>query len=191
MKEEQIIQTAKELFTKYGYKRVSMDEIAKKANVTKKTIYRYFKSKEELLKYYINQEILNMKEIIEKTEDHNISYFDNVHNVIYNLLVYKTKSDFLKILTRESIDFENQIILENLKKLDKEIMNYISERLKDAIDKGYIINVDVEIVSFVIYKMYIALMFEFEDTKISKSKIADNIMKILKDGLERKDDKNE
>ena len=47
MKEEQIINVARELFTTYGYKRVSMDEIAKCANVTKKTVYSYFKSKEE------------------------------------------------------------------------------------------------------------------------------------------------
>ena len=38
-KKEIVIQTARELFTKYGYKKVSMDEIAKESNVTKKTIY--------------------------------------------------------------------------------------------------------------------------------------------------------
>ena len=38
-KKEEVINAARDLFTKYGYKKVSMDEIAKEANVTKKTIY--------------------------------------------------------------------------------------------------------------------------------------------------------
>ena len=65
MKEEQIIIAAKCLFTKYGFKKVSMDEIASEAGVTKKTVYTYFQSKEELLKYCIKEELGNMKKIIE------------------------------------------------------------------------------------------------------------------------------
>ena len=55
MKKEQIIAAARKLFTKYGYKKVSMDEIAREANVSKKTVYAYFKDKEELLKFFIFQ----------------------------------------------------------------------------------------------------------------------------------------
>ena len=40
-KKEIIIEKARDLFTTYGYKKVSMDEIAREANVTKKTIYSY------------------------------------------------------------------------------------------------------------------------------------------------------
>lgn len=36
MKQEQILKAAKELFTKYGFKKVSMDEIASETGVTKK-----------------------------------------------------------------------------------------------------------------------------------------------------------
>ena len=53
MKNEQIIAAARRLFNRYGFKKVSMDEIAREAGVTKKTIYMYFSSKEELLKYFI------------------------------------------------------------------------------------------------------------------------------------------
>ena len=51
-KKEKVIETARELFSKYGY-RISMDELAKEANVTKKTIYSYFKDKDELIKYFL------------------------------------------------------------------------------------------------------------------------------------------
>ena len=38
-KKEEVINAARDLFTKYGYKKVSMDEIAKEANVSRKTSY--------------------------------------------------------------------------------------------------------------------------------------------------------
>ena len=38
LKEEQIIEVARELFHKFGFKKVSMDEIARESGVTKKTI---------------------------------------------------------------------------------------------------------------------------------------------------------
>lgn len=190
MKYEQIIETAKKLFTKYGYKRVSMDEIAKEANVTKKTIYSYFSSKEDLLKYFITEEIKKMKEIVEKTENPKLPYFENVHNVICKLLTYKKESDFLKIIEEESEIFSNPIVINSLKQIDEEIKQYIKKRLQELIDKKYIEVDDLAITSFLIYKMYIALMLEWPEENIEEQKIADNIIKILRNGLERKDEKN-
>jgi TetR/AcrR family transcriptional repressor of mexJK operon len=48
MKRENIIRGAKKAFLKYGFERASMDEVAAAARVSKMTVYRYFRSKEEL-----------------------------------------------------------------------------------------------------------------------------------------------
>jgi AcrR family transcriptional regulator len=47
-------QAALELFAAHGVDKVSMDEIAAKANVSKKTIYTYFGSKEDLYAEVVN-----------------------------------------------------------------------------------------------------------------------------------------
>ncbi|MDR1722376.1 MAG: TetR/AcrR family transcriptional regulator; helix-turn-helix transcriptional regulator [Tannerella sp.] len=44
-----ITETAVELFVRNGIKRVSMDDIARKANVSKRTLYGIFRDKEDLL----------------------------------------------------------------------------------------------------------------------------------------------
>ncbi|MFA5418934.1 MAG: TetR/AcrR family transcriptional regulator [Bacteroidales bacterium] len=49
-KYDSICVTAKELFWKHGFKRVSVDEICKKSNVSKMTFYKYFPNKLELAK---------------------------------------------------------------------------------------------------------------------------------------------
>lgn len=47
-KKEAIYQAAFELFAKYGIQKTSVEEIAKKANVSQVTIYNYFGSKDDL-----------------------------------------------------------------------------------------------------------------------------------------------
>ena len=49
-KKDNIRQAALELFSTYGMQRVSISEIAEKANVSQVTIYNYFGSKDELLR---------------------------------------------------------------------------------------------------------------------------------------------
>jgi AcrR family transcriptional regulator len=44
---------ARDLFRKYGFNKTSVNEIAKKANVAKATIYKYYESKELILKNII------------------------------------------------------------------------------------------------------------------------------------------
>ena len=44
-----IITVATNLFSRNGIKRVSMDDVARKANVSKRTLYEFFKDKESLL----------------------------------------------------------------------------------------------------------------------------------------------
>ncbi|OGS23164.1 MAG: hypothetical protein A2252_02825 [Elusimicrobia bacterium RIFOXYA2_FULL_39_19] len=43
-----LVNSARELFFKHGIKRVSIEEICQKANVSKMTFYNYFKDKDEL-----------------------------------------------------------------------------------------------------------------------------------------------
>ncbi|MDX6745774.1 TetR/AcrR family transcriptional regulator [Polaribacter sp. PL03] len=46
---EKILEKSKELFLNLGFKSVTMDEIASSLGVSKKTIYKYFKNKTELI----------------------------------------------------------------------------------------------------------------------------------------------
>lgn len=189
MKEEQILNAAKKLFTNYGFKKVSMDEIASEAGVTKKTVYTYFSSKEELLKYCIKEELQNMRKIIENVESKKLDFMETVHQVIYNLLKYKKNCKFLKMLFNESEILKSEQLKENLKIVDKEIQNYIRKELELAIQKEKIEVQNVDIMTFLIYKMYIALMIDWNEDykKLDEKEIADNILHFLVNGLKRKE----
>ena len=88
-KREQVINCARKLFTKYGYKRVSMDEIARESGVTKKTIYTYFADKSALFQYFIMEELDNMKNSIETERKKNITFLELVSSSVYKMLLYR------------------------------------------------------------------------------------------------------
>lgn len=183
MKEEVIVESARNLFNKFGYKRVSMDEIAKESGVTKRTVYAYFSSKEDLLKYFINEEIQNMRKIVDKIEGEDIPFLDKIHKGICGLLKYRKERNFLKMIIEESESFKNPIILSNLKQIDQTIQSYIKDKVVFARENGFIKVDDIDITAFLIYKMYVALLIEWRDEDIDDEKLADNIINILKNGF--------
>lgn len=67
---ENILKIAKEMFNRYGLKKTSMDEIARKARVAKGTIYNYFGSKDrvflEVLSYEANDIIEKITLAVDK-----------------------------------------------------------------------------------------------------------------------------
>ncbi len=190
MKEEQIINAARELFKNYGFKKVSMDEIARKAGVTKKTVYKYFASKQDLLKFFINEELINMKKIIEDTEKKNSDFFECVHECIFRLLQYKHKRKFLKVILEEAEVLKDEKITKEISVIDEQIQKYIKEKLKYAVKEKYIDVENIDIAAFLIYKMYIALMFDWSETykKLDDKVIADSILKFVLNGISRKED---
>jgi AcrR family transcriptional regulator len=52
-----ILETARSLFWKHGFRRISVEEICKKAGVSKMTFYRFFPNKTELAKTVYAQEV--------------------------------------------------------------------------------------------------------------------------------------
>ena len=139
MKQEQILKAAKELFTKYGFKKVSMDEIASETGVTKKTVYSYFSSKEELLKDVIKEELQNIRKIIDKAEKQSNDFFVNIQSVICSVIRYKNESDFFKMLIKEFEMFNNEKLKDNLKIIDSEIKDYIKSKVEKAVNNKEII----------------------------------------------------
>jgi AcrR family transcriptional regulator len=56
-----ILNKAQEIFFQYGYTRVKMDEIADGLGISKKTLYKFFESKENLLREIIEKIKLNIR----------------------------------------------------------------------------------------------------------------------------------
>jgi AcrR family transcriptional regulator len=88
---EKIVQAALTTFSKYGYDKTRMDDIAKSAKLGKGTLYLYFKSKEELFYDISENSIKELKEqlskLFSKKEDlvqDAEKFYDQYRNLIHD-----------------------------------------------------------------------------------------------------------
>lgn len=181
-KKEIVIEKARELFSEYGYKKVSMDEIAKEANVTKKTIYTYFKDKDSMFQYFILEELEKMKAPLEEKKKKSSSFTSFVSESLYYVLTYRKNSKLISTIIKEVGQEKEAKASTFLKFYDTEIINYIESNIKEEIESGNIKECDSRLTAFIIYKVYIAVMFEYE-RELDEEKVTKEITSILKDGL--------
>ncbi|MDD2637103.1 MAG: TetR/AcrR family transcriptional regulator [Bacteroidales bacterium] len=76
------VNKAKELFLKHGSKRVTIEEICTETPVSKMTFYKFFKNKNELIKFILEQ---MMKEGIEKYRkimEQKVSYPEKIKQMV-------------------------------------------------------------------------------------------------------------
>lgn len=131
---EKIIVESIVLFTKFGVRSVTMDDIAKNLGISKKTIYQHFKDKEEIIlsttQLYFENELKVMMEL----ENNYKNAVDHLHN--------------LTVCLRERLRNTNMSVLFDLKKyyasaweLYKKykhdiIFNSVLNNLKKGISEG-------------------------------------------------------
>lgn len=66
---ERILQSALNLFWRYGIKSVTMDDIARELGISKRTIYQHFSDKEAILAQVIEEEIKSQKCELQKLDE--------------------------------------------------------------------------------------------------------------------------
>jgi AcrR family transcriptional regulator len=143
---ERIILGGEELFFKAGIKSVTMDDIAKHLGMSKKTIYQFFKDKNELV-----MALVKMK--LQEDEDQMCAIMSKSGNVIEEMINMMKCSE--EIFSRI-----NPIVIHDLQKYHPEawkqfqnfksgvIVHTLEELLSKGIKQGYIRpDIDVKIIA--------------------------------------------
>ncbi|GIN84088.1 TetR family transcriptional regulator [Heyndrickxia sporothermodurans] len=182
-----IIDAATKSFSLFGYKATTMDQVAKLANVGKGTIYTFFKNKEELFDEIVTSLIKEMKASAEEAIDPNLTFFENMHYVLFRILEYRKEHQLTIKLFQEEREMGTPAVAEVIRKVEFVTLNYIKGFIQEAIDKGEIIKCDPEITAFIVLKLYISLIFDWEKnhTPLDKEKIADLFESYLFKGLSK------
>ncbi|MFE5427605.1 TetR/AcrR family transcriptional regulator [Peribacillus simplex] len=180
-----ILEAATKSFSLFGYKATTMDQVAKIANVGKGTIYTFYKNKEELFKEIVQRMIEEMKYEAEQSLDDQFSFFENLHRAVYRILEFRQEHQLSLKLLQEEREIGTPAVQEMVNEMEEAIVSYIKEKLIIAIDKGYIQPCDPEITAFLMLKMYLALIFDWErnHAPLEKEEIAELFKIYLFKGL--------
>ena len=119
-KREQILLTGKELFWKFGFKRVTIEEICKEAGVSKMTYYKFFSNKIEMVKTLMDRVLKESLEKYRKITERDVPYPEKVVQMIQlkqeqvNTMSSEFFRDYVQSDDPDLINFLNQLTQENL-----------------------------------------------------------------------------
>lgn len=165
-----IIQAATESFSQYGYKATTMDQVARRANVGKGTIYTFFKNKEQLFNDIMVSLLEDMESSAKQAIDPNRSFKDNVHQSLYSMLEFRLEHQLTIKLFQENRDIGTPVVQRAMEKMEHVILSFIQDKIETAIEKKEIRSCDPELTSFVFLKLYIALIFDWEKQRDTLTK---------------------
>jgi AcrR family transcriptional regulator len=148
-KKELILKTGKELFWKFGFKRVTIEEICKEAGISKMTYYKFFTNKINLVQTIMDVVMQESLDRYHKIMDSDIPYPEKVVGMI------KLKQDQIKTMSseffRDYVQSEDPELLSYLEKLTRENMQKFTDDFKKAQENGDV-RKDLKI-EFIIYVM--------------------------------------
>lgn len=118
-KKQQIEHKAKELFWKHGFKKVTIDEICKKANVSRKTFYTFYENKTALVLFIL-------KEMTDEA-------FVETRKIIDSELSFSEKLEkMLAMKFERSSDFSMEFIADFYNPDATEILEYFNKIMADS-----------------------------------------------------------
>ena len=129
---EQLVQSARQVFARYGYKKTALDDIAREARKGKSTIYYYFKSKDEIFKAVIEAEA----EIREKSIQSQIAQIEDPRQKLKTYIYVRMQS--LKMVGNYYEAIKNDL-LDNLYFINTLRTNHFDaevELVKDMLIEG-------------------------------------------------------
>ena len=176
---EHLINSARQVFMRYGFKKTALDDIAKEARKGKSTIYYYFKSKDEIFKAVIEAE----SEIRNQTIDEQVSAVEDpqqkLRTYIYvRMLSLKKVNNYYEAIKNDLLD--NLYFVSNLRvaHLDYEV-NSVKTLLLDGIEKGIYTIQNPELTA----RTIVTLLQGFEVPLIKKNLSDEEIQKSIDEML--------
>ena len=133
-KKEQIEQKATELFWKHGFKKVTIDEICKKANVSRKTFYTFFENKNALIIYLYNKLIDESYAVYDTIIKSEIPFSDKLEKFL-NQKIESTKNISMEFIA-DIYNSEDGELLNFFNKVIEQSMKFMRDFLSDSQKKG-------------------------------------------------------
>ena len=161
-KEKYIVEKAKELFSEVGYKATTMDLLATRCDMGKGTLYLYFKSKEDLLKFIIDQLLESIKQTANNIENMDIGFNEQISMFLREMLKIKNEQLMVAKLAFEAKQMGNKLVNKYINQIDDYIIITLKEKIDKAKKVGYIKECNSRFKAFLLYKIYLLLVIEWE-----------------------------
>jgi AcrR family transcriptional regulator len=158
-KEREIIYTAIEMFSKYGLKPVTMDDLALELSISKKTLYKYFTNKKELVEHSVKEAFASVSQLMQQAKQHSNDAIEELFNLDKAVChAVETHDHSLQFQLKRYYP-ETYAWLEKQRK--EKIVKQMQDNLKAGVKQGlYRSNLNLEVISLLYYTRMVVLMGE-------------------------------
>lgn len=133
---QKLIEVARELFAHKGLESTTMNDIAAASGRGRRTLYTYFRSKEEIYYAVIEEELERLSEKMDEVLSINVEPEEKVFTLIYSHLNI-IKDTVARNGTLRAEFFRNIWKVEKVRKtFDEEERRFLSQVLQEGVDKG-------------------------------------------------------
>ena len=180
-----ILEAASKSFALFGYKATTMEQVAKIAGVGKGTIYTFFATKEELFDAIMTDVIQEMKAVAEIAIRPEFTFPDNLQRALHDILRFRSNHELLIKLSHEVLEMGTPKAQEGMKQLETAILGFMEKHVAQAVERGEIRECDPRIAAFVMMKLYISFVYDWDRTHepLTKENIAEIFRLFLFEGL--------
>lgn len=184
LRKEQILKVAHEIFTRYGYKKTTLDDISRAVRKGKSSLYYYFDSKEDLFYDVVLKDADVLKRELESVVLRNIDPVEKLRDYIMTKLTISR--DLVEFYHSSDQDSTQIDFIEKIKqKYIKDEIRMIKRILIEGIRKNVFEVRDLTLVAIGITTAIKGLETPLSEDygNVSLEKSVDNILKILCYGL--------
>ena len=176
-----IIKTARDLFSEFSYLGVSMNDIAKKLNITKAALYYHFTGKAEVYKKVLDN-VFNDLNLAIAQASNEATIDKKLHKLIKNYLDFGFKEkNLVKALMLKLSPADTQIT-KHITQLRERIANLIHPVIREiSTNKKLTEKIDSRLLTSLLTSMMDGLLLEYSflNKKINSAKISDQIIAVL------------
>lgn len=131
---KQIIESAYDLFMRYGIRRVTVEEICETAGVSKMTFYKHFKNKIDLALFVLNKQFEEGMKRYRDIMSQNIPYSEKAKNIIKMKL--ESSKDISQEMLKDLMGSPIPEVADLIQKIIQENFKLVLEDMISAQKKG-------------------------------------------------------
>ncbi|MEX0981292.1 MAG: TetR/AcrR family transcriptional regulator [Bacteroidales bacterium] len=173
---ERILNSALALYSKYGIKSITLDDLCRELGISKKTLYQHIHDKNDLIRKVIDYEISLQQKSMEKVFRSEINAIDELIHV--NRMIHENQSNHSPTFYYDLKKYYPDIYAEWLGYKRKKMLEMIHRNLEKGISEGLYRR---ELDSIVISKLYMSQTESmhtseiFDEKELSSSRFADEV----------------
>jgi len=182
---KRIFRDASKLFLQQGFHESSMRQIAEEAGMGKSTIYDYFSSKEEILLFFVEEEMDSVHVEAARIAAKNIQASEKLSKILNSLWEYLKQHQAMAALFTREVSRLSENATRRVRMRRLKYRSILQDVIQQGIEEGEFRDLDAELLASTLHSMITMPYYDWlqRDRLVSDRKIVDVIMDLFFDGV--------